>query len=124
MDRPIRTLHWTGPDADQPTDVTGAVDTAVLSATPHPDASIDQPKGYSVVLTLKPDSTAFAETLQEALVAFDPMSVSLQLEGTDAVIEDLPVGVTRVPHLGEQNEAELSVKPDGHATLHPYFESA
>ena len=121
MDRPIRILSWTAPDADQPTDVTEAVTEAVLSATPHPDETVDRPKGYSIVLTLKPDSTAFAEALQEALVAFDPMSVSLQLEGTDAVIEDLPVGVTRVPHLGEQNEAEFSVKPEGHDKLHPHF---
>jgi hypothetical protein len=124
MDRPIRTLHWTAPDADEPTDLTDAVATAVLSATPHPDETVDRPKGYSIVLTLKPDSTAFAEALQEALVAFDPITVSLQLEDADAVIEDLPVGVTRVPHLGEQNEAEFSVKPDGHEQLHPYFEPA
>lgn len=121
MDRPIRTLHWTAPDAHQPTDVTDAVETAVLSATPHPDENIDRPKGYSVVLTLKPDSTAFAGELQDALVAFDPATVTLKLEDSDAPISDLPVGVSKVPHPGEQNEAELSVKPEGHDQLHPHF---
>jgi hypothetical protein len=124
MEQPIRTLRWTGPDADQPTDVTDAVKTAVLSATPHPDENVDRPKGYSVVLTLKPDSTAFATELQEALVAFTPATVTLELEGTDTSISDLPVGVSKVPHPGEQNEAELSVKPDGHEQLHPHFEPA
>jgi len=121
MKRPIHSIEWTGPDDDAPTDVTDAVTEAYVSATPHPSDDIDEPKGYSIVLTLKPDSTAFAEALQGALVAFDPMTVSLQLEGADDAIPDLPVGVTRVPHLGDQNEAELSVKPEGHDQLHPYF---
>jgi hypothetical protein len=124
MNRPIRTLHWTAPDADHSTDVTDAVETAVLSATPHPDETVDRPKGYSVVLTLKPDSTAFADELQEALVAFDPATVTLELEGTDTPVSDLPVGVSKVPHPGEQNDAELSVKPEGHEQLHPYFSPA
>jgi hypothetical protein len=121
MERSIQSIAWTGPDAETPTDVTDAVTDAHVSATPHPDNAIDAPKGYSIVLTLAPDSTAFAEELQGAIVAFDPMGVSLQLEGADAAVENLPVGVTRVPHLGEQNEAELSVKPEGHEKLHPYF---
>lgn len=121
MDHPIHSITWTGPDDDAPTDVTDAVTEAYVSATPHPDDNIDEPKGYSIVLTLAPDSTAFAEALQSALVAFDPMSVSLRLEGANTDIENLPVGATRVPHLGDQNEAELSVKPEGHDRLHPYF---
>ncbi|PSQ97788.1 MAG: hypothetical protein BRD55_01230 [Bacteroidetes bacterium SW_9_63_38] len=121
MDRPIRTLHWTAPDADQPTDVMEAVTEAVLSATPHPDENIDRPKGYSVILTLAPDRTAFAEELQQALMALDPATVTLELDDADARISDLPVGVSKVPYPGEQNEAELSVKPEGHEKLHPYF---
>jgi hypothetical protein len=120
-ERPIHSIEWTGPDAEAPTDVTDAVTDAHVAATPHPDPDVAEPKGYSIVLTLRPDSTAFADALQDALVAFDPITVSLRLAGADAAITDLPVGVTRVPHLGEQNEAELSVKPEGHDRLHPYF---
>jgi len=119
MDRPLRTLKWRAPDADRYTDVTDAVESAVVSATPHPDDAVDRPKGYAVKMTLRPDSTAFAEDLQAALMALDPAVVTLQFE--DAEIADVPVGVTRVPHLGEQNEAELSVKPEGHDALHPHF---
>jgi hypothetical protein len=120
MDRPLRAIAWKAPDADHYTDVTDAVESAVVSATPHPDDAVDRPKGYSVKLTLRPDSTAFADALQETLLAVDPAAVSLEFEDGDAV-SDVPVGVTRVPHLGEQNEAELSVKPEGHDALHPHF---
>jgi len=121
MDRPIRELQWKAPDADTYTDVTDAVESAVVSATPHPDDAINRPKGYSVKMTLTPDSATFADELQETLLAVDPAAVTLQFEDGDAEVADVPVGVTRVPHLGEQNEAELSVKPDGHDRLHPHF---
>jgi hypothetical protein len=114
MDRPLRTIKWKAPDADRYTDVT-------VSATPHPDDTVDRPKGYAVKMILKPDSTAFADELQETLMALDPAAVTLQFEDGDAEVADVPVGVTRVPHLGEQNEAELSVKPEGHDALHPHF---
>lgn len=121
METPLQSLTWNGPNADAPIDVTDALQSGRVSATPHPDEAIDHPKGYSVKLTLKDDSTAFAEALQDALLAVDPITVTIQLDGVDAPIADLPVGVTKVPYPGDQNEAELSVKPEGHDKLHPYF---
>jgi hypothetical protein len=121
MEKAIRSIAWTNPDADAATDVTDAIEDGVVSATPHPDDAIDRPKGYTVRLTLTPDSEAFADELQEALLSLDPPTVTVRLEGVDAPIENVPVGVSKVPHLGEQNEAELSVKPDGHDQFHPHF---
>jgi hypothetical protein len=121
MDRPIRSIEWTRATDEAPTDVTDAIDSGVVSSTPHPDEDIDRPKGYSVKLTLNPSSTGFAEALQEAMLDLDPPAVTLQLDGVDEVIQDVPVGVTKVPHLGEQNEAELSVKPEGHDRFHAHF---
>lgn len=102
-------------------DVTDAITDGIVSATPHPDPEVKVPKGYSVQLTLKPDSDAFADVLQEALMSLDPPRVSLRLDGADEIISDVPVGVTKVPHLGVQNEAELSVKPEAHDKFHIYF---
>ena len=121
MDRSIRSIEWKSPGGDAFVDVTAAIKKGVVSATPHPDEDVDDPKGYSIKLTLQPDSTAFAEALREGLMALDPARVSVRLEGVDATIADVPVGVTKVPHLGEQNEAELSVKPEGHDLFHEYF---
>jgi hypothetical protein len=121
MDRPIRSIEWRPPGAEAGRDVTDAVEEGVVSATPHPDDAIDRPKGYSVTLTLTPDAEAFAEELREALLSVDPGAVTLRLDGADEPISDVPVGVSRVPHLGEQNEAELSVKPAGHDLLRPHF---
>lgn len=121
MEKPIRSLSWNGPDVDEPIDVTDALADGRVSATPHPDDSVDQPKGYSVELTLKNDSTTFAKALQEGLMAVDPITVTLQFDEADAPVSDLPVGVTKVPYPGDQNEAELSVKPDGHDKLHSHF---
>ncbi len=121
MEKPLRSLTWNGPDADAPVDVTDALVDGRVSATPHPDDDVDTPKGYSIELTLKTDSTAFAEALQEALMALDPITVTLRLDDVDTPIADLPVGVTKVPYPGDQDEAELSVKPEGHDKLHPYF---
>lgn len=121
MDIPLRSLAWNGPNVDQPIDVTDALEDGRVSSTPHPDDEIEQPKGYSIKCTLKADRTEFAETLQNALMAVDPITVTLQLDGVDAPITGLPVGVTKVPYPGDQNEAELSVKPEGHDKLHPYF---
>jgi len=121
MDRPIRSLEWKRPTDDQYTDVTDALVEGVVSATPHPDEAIDRPKGYSVELTLRPDSTAFADELQAALLDMEAPRVILQLEGVETPISDVPVGVSKVPDLGERNDAELSVKPEGHARFHEYF---
>lgn len=121
MDRPIQSIEWKRPDDDHPTDVTDAVDEAYVSSTPHPDDAIENPKGYSVKLTLKPDSTAFANALQEALMNFETAEVSLRLDGVDERLSEVPVGVSKMPHLGEQNEAELGVKPEGHDKFHEYF---
>lgn len=121
MNRPIQSLTWSPPNADTAIDVTDAIDHGIVSSTPHPDEGIDRPKGYSIQLTLKPDGAAFAKELQDALMSLDPPRVSLRLEGVDAPLSDVPVGVSKVPHLGEQNEAELSVKPDGHDQFHEHF---
>jgi hypothetical protein len=121
MDRPIQTIEWKRPDDDHPTDVTDAVTEAYVSSTPHPDDAIDHPKGYSVKLTLKSDSTAFAKELQEALMNFETAEVSLHLEDVDTPISNVPVGISKMPHLGEQNEAELGIKPEGHDKFHDHF---
>lgn len=121
MDRPIRAIEWSPPGAETARDVTDAIEAGVVSATPHPDDAVDQPKGYSVKLTLTPDAEAFATELQDGLLSVDPAVVSVHLDGVDDPISGVPVGVTKVPYPGEQNEAELSVKPEGHAQFHPYF---
>jgi hypothetical protein len=121
MERPLDAIRWRRSADDAFADVTDAIESGVLSATPHPDADVDRPKGYAVELTLTPDGTAFATALQEALLDLDPPEVVLRLDGADEPLPSLPVGVSKVPHLGEQNEAELSVKPDGHDVLHPHF---
>jgi hypothetical protein len=121
MDRSIRSIEWRPPGTDTARDVTGAIETGVVSATPHPDEAVDEPKGYSVKLTLSPDAETFAGELQDALLSVDPAAVTVYLDGTDEPVSDVPVGITKVPHLGEQNEAELSVKPDGHDLFHPHF---
>ncbi|MFB6249653.1 MAG: hypothetical protein ABEL97_13895 [Salinibacter sp.] len=121
MDRSIRALKWKRPADDQFTNVTDALVEGIVSATPHPDPEIDRPKGYSLELTLRPDSTAFADELQAALLDVDPSLVTLQLDGVEAPISAVPVGVSKVPHLGERNDAELSVKPEGHEQFHEHF---
>ena len=121
MDRPIRALAWKRPSDDQFTDVTDALEKGVVSATPHPDEAIEHPKGYSVELTLRPDSTAFADALQAALLDVEPARVTLRLDGVEAPIAEVPVGVTKVPDLGRRNDAEFSVKPEGHDQFHPHF---
>lgn len=121
MNRDIRSIEWKRPNGDTATDVTEAIEDVIVSSTPHPDEEMPHPKGYSVKMTLKPDSTAFADELQEALMNFETAEVTLHLEGVDDPISNVPVGVSKMPHLGEQNEAELGVKPDGHEQFHPYF---
>lgn len=121
MDRPIRAIEWRPPGADTARDVTDDIETGVVSATPHPDDAVDEPKGYSVKLTLTVDAEAFADELQDALLSVDPAAITVHLDGVDAAIESVPVGVTKVPYPGEQNEAELSVKPEGHDQFHPHF---
>jgi hypothetical protein len=121
MERAIRSIRWKRPEAESATDVTDAVEEAVLSATPHPDDDVDEPKGYSVKLRLKPGSSAFAEDIQEALMNFETAEVTIRLDGVDEPIANVPVGVSKMPHLGEQNAAEFGVKPEGHERLHPYF---
>lgn len=121
MDKPIRSLQWERPDAESAADVTDAIEKGVVSSTPHPDPDIDTPKGYSIQLTLKPDATSFADVLQAALMDIEPPRITLQIEDTDDRISDVPVGVTKVPHLGVQEEAELSVKPEAHDQFHEHF---
>jgi len=121
MDRSIRSIEWQPPGSDTPRDVTDAIETGVVSATPHPDDAVDDPKGYSVKLTLTAGAHTFADELQDALLSVDPATVTVHLDGVDTPLEDVPVGVTKVPYPGEQNDAELSVKPEGHGQFHPYF---
>ena len=120
MDRPIRSIAWKRPGDDTATDITDALETALLSATPHPDDDIDHPKGYALKLTLKPESTDLAADIQEALMDVDPATVTIRLDGVDPPIE-LPVSVSKVPYPGDQDGAEMGVKPDAHDRLHEHF---
>jgi len=121
MERPIDTIAWKRPDDTAFTDITDAIDEGVISATPHPDDDIDRPKGYSLKLVLKPESTGLASDLQAALMDMEPATVRLRMADVSEPIKALPVSVSKVPYPGEQNVAELGVKPDGHERLHPYF---
>jgi hypothetical protein len=121
MPQSIQQIEWKRASDDAYTDITGAVEAGTVSATPHPDDSVDRPKGYSVRLTLKPDSTALAEALQDALLDMDPARLNVQLDGAESPIRALPVSVSKVPHLGTQNTAELGVPPEGHEQLHNHF---
>jgi len=116
----IQSMTWQRPDADSPTDVTDALAEGIVSSTPHPDDDVDHPKGYSLTLTLKPNYTDFAEDIQQALMDVEPAIVTVRLDGADGIIE-LPVSVSKVPYPGEQNTAEMGVKPEAHDRLHPYF---
>jgi len=118
MELSITRVAWRRPGDDTATDITDALQDAILSVTPHPDPEVERPKGYKVVLTLKDDSTDLAENLQAALMDMDPARMTIHLEGADAPVEDLPVSVSKVPYPGEQNRAELGVKPEGHDTLY------
>jgi hypothetical protein len=121
MPRSIQQIEWKRASDDAYTDITAAIEEGSLSATPHPDDTVDRPKGYSVRLTLKPDSTALAEALRDALLDMDPARMIVHLDGVEAPIRDLPVSVSKVPHLGTQNTAELGVPPEGHDQLHDHF---
>jgi len=121
MPRSIRQIEWKRASDDAYTDITEAVEEGTLSATAHPDDTVDRPKGYSVRLTLRPGSTALAEALQEALLDMNPARVRVRLDGVDEPIRDLPVSVSKVPHLGTQHTAELGVPPEGHDQLHDHF---
>jgi hypothetical protein len=121
MRRSIESIEWTRPGADTATDVTSAIEEGVVTATPHPDDAIDEPKGYTVKLALHPDQARLAKEFQEALMAVEPATVSLHLDGVDEPIRNVPVGVSKVPYPGEQNVAELSVKPEGHDAFHAHF---
>lgn len=121
MEKQIRRVEWKRPSSAAFTDITDALTAAEVSATPHPDDEIDHPKGYSLKLTLSDESTALAEELQAALMDMDPVLVTLSLDGVEAPIEEVPVSVSKVPYPGEQNVAELGVKPEAHDRFHPYF---
>jgi hypothetical protein len=121
MQRRIQSIEWRRAGAEAPTNLTDAIEEGVVTATPHPHDAVDQPKGYTVKLTLKPDQSALAEQFQEALMDIDSPTVTLQLDGVEEPIRDVPVGVSKVPYPGEQNIAELSVKPDGHDAFHEHF---
>ena len=121
MPRSIQHIEWKRSGATTYTDVTGAIEKGSVSATPHPDPDVDRPKGYSVTLILRPDSTEFADELQTALLDVDPAEVNVLLDGLDDPIHELPVSVSKVPYPGDQNTAELSAPPEGHEALHKYF---
>jgi hypothetical protein len=78
-----------------------------------------------VKLTLKPDSSAFAEVLQEAMLDMDPATVTFQLEAIETPFSEMPVSVSKVPYPGEgedaQNRAEMGVKPEAHDRFHEHF---
>jgi len=120
MDRPIRSIAWKRPGDETTTDITDALDEALLSSTPHPDDDIDHPKGYALKLILKPESTDLATEIQEALMDVDPSTVTVRLEDVDRPME-LPVSVSKVPYPGDQNVAEMGVKPEAHDRLHEHF---
>ncbi|MFP4229015.1 MAG: hypothetical protein ACLFTE_09330, partial [Salinivenus sp.] len=94
MERRIERIKWRRPEADVFTDITDALSDAVVSATPHPDDDIDHPKGYSLKLTLRDDSTDLADDLQAALMDMEPARVTLTLAGVDTPIRDVPVNVS------------------------------
>jgi len=121
MPRSIQHITWKRSDAAKYTDITDAIVEGSLSATPHPDAEVNRPKGYSITLRLKPESTALADALQAALLDVEPARITIRLAGADAPISALPVSVSKVPHLDDQPIAELGVPPEGHDKLHEYF---
>lgn len=121
MPRSIHQVSWKRASDSYYTDITDALEEGTLTATPHPDEAVDRPKGYSVRLTLKPDRTDLADALQEALLDVEPARMTVHLDGAEEPISDLPVSVSKVPHLGTQNTAELGVPPEGHDKLHEYF---
>lgn len=121
MPRSIRQIAWKRAEDASYTDITDAIEEGTISATPHPDAEVDRPKGYSITLTLKPDSTALADDLQAALLDLEPAKLTVHLDGLDEPVEDLPVSVSKVPYPGDQNTAELGVPPDGHEQLHERY---
>ncbi|PSQ88374.1 MAG: hypothetical protein BRD30_07215 [Bacteroidetes bacterium QH_2_63_10] len=121
MPHSIRQIEWKRSSEDAFTDITDAIDAGTVSATPHPDPEVDRPKGYSITLTLRPDSTELADELQAALLDVDPARVNLHLDGLDEPLQDLPVSVSKVPYPGDQNTAELGVPPEGHGTLREHF---
>jgi len=121
MQRHIQSIEWARSEGETPTDLTDAIEEGVVTATPHPNDAVDRPKGYTVKLTLKPDQAALAEQFREALMDIEPSTVTLQLDGVEEPIRDVPVGVSKVPYPGEQNVAELSVKPEGHDAFHEHF---
>jgi hypothetical protein len=121
MPRSIRQIAWKRAEDASYTDITDAIEEGSTSATPHPDAEVDQPKGYSITLTLKPDSTALADDLQAALLDLEPAELTVYLDGLDEPVEDVPVSVSKVPYPGDQNTAELGVPPDGHEQLHERY---
>jgi len=121
MPRSIQRIEWKRSSETNYTDVTDAIQDGTVSAMPHPNPEIDQPKGYSVTLTLKPESTDFADELRSALLDVDPAAVTLRPDDLDASVQDLPVSVSKVPHPGDQNGTELGVPPEGHDRLHEHF---
>lgn len=121
LPKEIQSIQWKRTHDESRTDVTNAVREATISATPHPDESIAEPKGYTVTLTLDPDNTAFAQALEEALLDVQAPEVTVEFAGVDAPVNDIPVSVTKVPYLPDQCVAELSVTPEGQERLHSHF---
>lgn len=121
MSRSLRRIKWKRARDETYTDITDAIVEGAVSATPHPDPDTDRPKGYSVTLILHPESTGLAGNLQSALLDVNPARLTLQIEGADAPIRDLPASVSKVPYLDDQPKAELGVPPEGHDKLRTYF---
>ena len=121
MPQSIRQIEWKRSSATDYIDITDAIEQGSVSATPHPNEDIDRPKGYSVTLTLTPNSTALADDLQAALLDVEPAEINILLEGDEEPIRGLPVSVSKVPHLDTQNTAELGVPPEGHDRLHEHL---
>jgi hypothetical protein len=121
MSRSLHRLKWKRAGDETYADITDAIVEGTVSATPHPDPNTDRPKGYSVILTLHPESTGLAGDLQSALLDVNPVRLTFQMEGADAPITDLPASVSKVPHLDDQPNAELGIPPEGHDKLRAHF---
>ena len=128
MERPIHSIQWQRAGAESPIDITDQLDEAVVSATPHPDENVNRPKGYTVKLTLKPESASLAQELQEALMDVENGRLTVRLADTDEPAT-VPARISKVPYLDddaadiprEQRVAELPIPSEGHDQLHDHF---
>lgn len=94
----IQSIHWKRAHDAAPTDVTETIQEGTISATRHPDDNVAEPKDYTVTLTLDPDSAAFAEALEEALLDVQTSQVTDELVGVDEPVDNTPVSVSKGPY--------------------------